>query len=61
MELSIKQKEMLAQFFCNYSITWFAGGIVAPFVAGWQMGNTATVLVSVTNIAIAIVIMLYLV
>lgn len=62
MEFSIKQKDILAEFFCNYAIAWIAGGFIAPFVAGWDsIKLQGVVLLAAFNIAFSFALMLLLV
>lgn len=62
MELSIKQKELLGQFFGNLAVAWIAGGIIGPFVINWNVdGVDRVIYVSAVAAIIFVGIMLYLV
>ncbi|MEK7550442.1 MAG: hypothetical protein AAB535_01515 [Patescibacteria group bacterium] len=62
MKFSRKQRDILAQFFCNYAITWLAGGIIGPFTTNWNSAdNISIVLASLLSVGVSVVMMLYLV
>ena len=60
MKLSIKQKELLAEFFGNLSVAWLAGGFIGPFVVGWDIKNVDQVVATSVSLGLILLIIMLL-
>jgi len=62
VKLSLNQRKVLAEFCANFAVAWLAGGIIGPYVSGFNPNNIIQiVLTSVLSAGILMMLMLSLV